>query len=389
MDARRVLKCVWFTPGVRGRWGLPVMFEGPPGSAKTAQGEGAAAALNLHCETVIASLREPADFLGLPIPQANKAGHMRVNYAPPAWAVRLTDAGRGVGFFDELNTAPPAVQAALLRCVLDGWVGDLLLPHTVRFVAAQNATHEAAGGWDLAPPLANRFGHFKWEVPDAASWADWMLGSDHTQGEPESKFDPEAEEARVLKVWAEPFAKARGLVTAFVRAKSDLLHKQPAAGDPQASKAWPSPRTWEMATRALAGAQVHDLSPVDREELMTAFVGTAAAAELMSFVTNSDLPDPADVLDGKVKFVHDTRRLDRSVAVLSSCAAMVSPPNAAKREPRAEKLWEIVGEVVKDSADIGVQAARVLVKAKLSSLVAARPALVKLQPVLAAAGIRP
>jgi len=372
-----------------------VIFEGPPGSAKTAVAEGACKAYGLHCETVIASLREPADFLGLPIPHAGrdgKAGSMRVNYAPPSWAHRLADVGRGVVFYDELNTAAPAVQAALLRTTLDGWVGDLLLPSTVRFMAAQNATAEAAGGWDLAAPLANRFGHFKWSVPDAASWADWLLGSDHAlddEDEPSVRFDPEAEEARVRKAFTEPFAKARGLVTAFVRAKGDILHKQPGAGDPAASRAWPSPRTWEMATRALAGGEVHDLGPVDREEMLTAFVGTGAAVELMTFITNSDLPDPADVLDGKVKYKHDGRRLDRSVAVLSGCAALVTPPTAPRRTERTAKLWEIIGEVTEESADIGVQAARVLVKHKLATMAEARKPLIKLQPVLAAAGIRP
>ena len=59
--------------------------------------------------------------------------------------------------FDEISTAPPAVQAALLRVVLERTVGDLRLPDAVSLVAAANTPEQAAGGWELSPPLANRF----------------------------------------------------------------------------------------------------------------------------------------------------------------------------------------------------------------------------------------
>lgn len=48
--------------------------------------------------------------------------------ATPDWAVRLARAGQGLLFFDELSSAPPAVQAALLRVVLERRVGNLVLP---------------------------------------------------------------------------------------------------------------------------------------------------------------------------------------------------------------------------------------------------------------------
>ena len=83
--------------------------------------------------------------------------------APPDWAVRLVRAGRGLLFLDELSTAPPAVQAALLRVVLERRVGALQLPAgAVRIVAAANPRVGAADGWELSPPLANRFVHLYW-----------------------------------------------------------------------------------------------------------------------------------------------------------------------------------------------------------------------------------
>ena len=386
MDAQKILKAIWFTPGPKHRWGLPVLFEGRPGGAKTSIVEQVAASCALPCRVVIGSLHEPSDFLGMPFPDKDSTGRLITSYSPPSWAAEMMRAGRGVVPFDEINTAAPATQAALLRVILEGVVGDVALPDTIRFVAMMNSTEDAAGGWDLAPPLANRFGHFKWDGPDASEWCDWALGGANGQEVVEG-FSAEAEEKRVMAAWPTPWAKARGVVAGFIQKRPELLHQMPKSGDPKASKAWPSHRTWEMAMRSLAGSEVHGLDEVTRDELLAAFVGTGAAGELITYITEADLPDPAELLDGKVTFTHEPKRLDRTVAVLSSCAALVSSPKAAKQADRSAALWKICQPIVKDAADVVVPAARTLVKAKLSKSPEARPVLLKLQPILAAAGI--
>lgn len=384
MDVRSILKANWFTPGLKGRWGLPILFEGPPGSAKTANIESAASSCGLHCEVVIASLREPADFLGIPVPKDGK-----MMYLPPSWAQRAAEMKRCVVFKDELNTAAPAVQAALLRTVLDGVAGDLVLPNTVRFVAAQNKTEDAAGGWDLAAPLANRFGHMPWSMPDVPNWTAWLLNAGTSNEADDVDFNAEAEEKRVMAAWDKPFAMAKGLVAGFLRARPDLLHMQPKAGDAAASKAWPSPRTWEMATRAVAGAKVHSLSAVDEDEMIAAFIGANAAGELFTFRQNADLPDPEDLLDEKVPFKHDDRRLDRTVAILASCAALLANAALKKRNDRAKVMWKIMGDLIDNNADLVVPAGLSMVNSRLIGLTEARPVLATLAPVLRAAGIRP
>jgi MoxR-like ATPase len=145
--------------------GVPVLIWGPPGVGKTAAILALGRRLGLPVEVVIASIREPTDFAGLPVVHDGE-----VRFAPPAWARRLAAAGKGILFLDEISTAPPAVQAALLRVVLDRVVGDLPLPPAVTIVAAANPPDMTAGGWDLAPPLANRFIHLQWRV-DAGEWA--------------------------------------------------------------------------------------------------------------------------------------------------------------------------------------------------------------------------
>ncbi len=124
---------------------VPVLLWGAPGTGKTSAIRAMAHAMDLPCETVIASIREPSDFAGLPIVVGDV-----VRFAPPAWARRLAEAGHGLLFLDELSTAPPAVQAALLRVVLERAVGDLTLPDEVAVVAAANPPEQAADGWDLS-----------------------------------------------------------------------------------------------------------------------------------------------------------------------------------------------------------------------------------------------
>ncbi|MBO0821353.1 MAG: AAA family ATPase, partial [Nocardiopsaceae bacterium] len=152
---------------------VPVLLWGAPGTGKTSAIRAMAEAMGLPCETVIASIREPSDFAGLPV----VSGQV-VSFAPPRWAQRLAEAGTGILFLDELSTAPPAVQAALLRVVLERTVGDLTLPPDVAVVAAANPPEQAADGWDLSAPLANRLCHLSWETTPrsiadglAAGWA--------------------------------------------------------------------------------------------------------------------------------------------------------------------------------------------------------------------------
>src|SRR6204780_3897921 len=85
---------------------VPVLLWGAPGTGKTSAIRAMARIMELPCETVIASIREPSDFAGLPIVVGDG-----VRFAPPAWARRLAEAGRGRLFPGQLSTAPPAGQA--------------------------------------------------------------------------------------------------------------------------------------------------------------------------------------------------------------------------------------------------------------------------------------
>ena len=388
MDMKAIIKMALFTPGVNGRWGLPLIFKAKPGSAKTATVQSSAKEWSLYMETMLGSLRDPTDFIGLPFPVAMKDGSTRSSMLAAPFAHRLVDAKRGVCFLDELNLAPESVFAAMLRMVLEGVCGELQLPPEIRFLAAMNDAEDSAGGRPLPPPMANRFGHVEFEAPSAESWGDWALTGATSGDAVSAPQDPAAEERRVMEAWEVPYAKSRGLITAFVRKFPQLLNAMPPVSDPRSSGAFPTPRSWEMTMRSVAGCEVHALGAVESDMMVQAFVGEAAAKQFVVYKKMADLPDPIEVLDGKVKFVHNEQKLDRTIAVLSSCAALVTSPNAAKRDDRADRLWTILDGVCATAPDVAVPAVRALAKAKVRLFTKfSEPVLTKLNPVLEAAGL--
>jgi MoxR-like ATPase len=359
----RLIHAALFTPLSEERWGLPLLLWGAPGVAKTATVRAVARALGWHCEVLSPGERGEGAFGVTPVPDKSKSGTV-LRYPPPEWveALRREDGvEEGLVFLDELNTAPPALQPALLGAIQERRVGGHTLGPRVRVLGAANPVSQAAGGWDLAAPVANRLGHIDWPAPDAVEWGEWLIGG----ATAEAARDPHLEEEMVRAAWPTAWALASGQVSAFLHRRPELLHKMPQDGDPAQSRAWPSPRTWEYATRALAGARIHTLDDAETEELVAAFIGTAPAGELMVWLAEQALPDPAKLLDGEAEWAPDFERLDRTEAVLGACTALVVPQGAARRVERAGALWGLLATVSKEAKDVTVPAATALAKAGL------------------------
>ncbi|MFI7708284.1 AAA family ATPase [Nonomuraea sp. NPDC049480] len=262
---------------------LPVLLWGEPGIGKTAALKQLAAALDLPLTTVIASVHEPSDFSGLPVVGDDPAAQ-GVPMAPPDWAVRLARAGRGLLFLDELSTAPPAVQAALLRLVLERRVGALRLPAGVRIVAAANPRSSAADGWELSPPLANRFVHLQWmhdhEVVVRGLGGTWPRAS-------LPRLDPER--------LSEAVTFARRAVCGLLAARPALVHRLP-SNEARRGGPWPSPRSWEMALCLTAFATAANTPKDVLSMLVRGTVGDGPGLELLAAMDRMDLPDPEALL---------------------------------------------------------------------------------------------
>jgi MoxR-like ATPase len=288
---------------------LPVLLWGEPGIGKTAALNQLADALDLPLTTVIASVHEPSDFSGLPVVGDDPAVQ-GVPMAPPDWAVRLVRAGHGLLFLDELSTAPPAVQAALLRVVLERRIGALQLPPGVRIVAAANPRSSAADGWELSPPLANRFVHLQWtydhEVVVRGLGGTWPVAA-----------LPRLDSARL----ATAVAFARRAVCELLATRPALVHQLP-KNEARRGGAWPSPRSWEMTLRLIAFATAAGVSREVLSMLVRGTVGDGPGLELLSSMDRMDLPDPEALLADPAAAVLPERG-DLRQAVLDGVVAAV------------------------------------------------------------------
>jgi ATPase family associated with various cellular activities (AAA) len=343
---------------------VPVLLWGAPGTGKTSAIRAMAVAMGLPCETVIASIREPSDFAGLPIVVGDG-----VRFAPPMWARRLADAGHGLLFLDELSTAPPAVQAALLRVVLERAVGDLTLPDQVAVVAAANPPEQAADGWDLSAPLANRLCHLSWEA-DPRAVADGLAGG---WTAPSIPLLPDG--------WQAEEILSRGLVAAFLHVRP-VLACAPPSDAASAGRGWPSPRTWEMAARLMAAGDAAGATLDARSALIRGAVGDGAGIEFLSWLNEMDLPDPEVVLADPTAF-RLPERGDRAYAALAAIASAVAGNPTAERWTAG---WQVLGVAADGAPDIAAVAARVLARCRPDG--AALPEEIKrFGPVLRDAGL--
>lgn len=374
-----ILKAALFCPSPEGFWGLPLLAWGEPGTGKTAMIKTVTKALGLYCYRISPAERGEGQFGVCPVPGADGMLH----YPPPVWAKLLE--GRSLLFVDEIGSAPPALQAPLLGLVQLRTLGDHQFGAGVRVIGAANEVADAAGGCDLAPALCNRFGHFDFEGLDTTDWTTGLLGSFKTP-ESAAPLDAAKLEEHVMAEWSGADAYARGMIAGFITRRPELLHQRPKRGA-AGFRTWPSRRSVEYACVALASSRVHRLSEMDTDTLMASFVGLPWVSEFRAWTALQDLPDPAAVLDGTVKFEHDEHRLDRTLAVLGACAALVIPEKAHNRQARAGAAWQLIGTVIKDAADCVVSPARAMLKAGLIVPKVSGAVLAKLQPILVAAGI--
>lgn len=338
---------------------VPVVLWGKPGQGKTSVIQGIADRTGLHLETVIASVREPTDFAGLPFINNGQTG-----FAHPDWAVRVAQEAtlrenhrpRGsIVFYDEISTAPPAVQAAMLRPILEGVVGNLQLPKATRTIAAANPPDIAADGWDLSLPTANRFVHLDWELPAAVVREGFTRGWPVVDIPRLPQKEVRAKNLRIAKTLVGAFLGSRPeLVTAMPKNYSGGTGKETFTAS---DNAYPTPRSWEFAARLYAAARAAQFANGEKVSesvinlLLTGTIGKAATIEFMKFTKSLNLPDPEALLSNPSSFT-PPRKGDELFAVLSSVQ------HAYNDNPSKER-WLAWGDILtvvatSDAADVAV-----------------------------------
>lgn len=218
------------------RW--PAFVWGPPGIGKSSIVQTIARERALPVIDIRASLLDPTDLRGIPAIENGRAV-----WCPPSFLPSAKDTP-GVIFLDEINAAPPLVQASLYQLVLDRKVGEYELPPGWWIVAAGNRQQDRAVTFRMSSALANRFVHLDLE-PDVEDWRNWALAQ-----------------------------RLHPLVVSFIGVRPKLLSQEPAD-----SPAYPTPRSWHMASDVLitmGGAK-------EAADVMPGIVGEGAAVEFAAY----------------------------------------------------------------------------------------------------------
>lgn len=322
----------------------PALLWGEPGVGKTTMLEAMFLDAGYLVRVITGNVRMPEDFGGLP-----RLTDHGVELVPPRFAVELNEAPRGALVLDELTTSTPAVQAAMLRMVTERFAGDLKLGPNVRIFAIANPPDQAAGGWHLAAPLANRFCHIDVGV-NADRWIDGMLTG-----------------WRVPAVTVKRGAGNLGAhtVAGYIQARRGVLAPGVPDTPSEAGKAWPSPRTWDMLGRILPYCGSLEL----QMRAAVGCIGSHHAQEFLTWVKHADLPDPAKVLDKPDSFEWKEARADRVFALLGSIVAYV------KDNPqRWTEAWFALGFCAKrTSVDVAAHAAGLLLRLEIDDDIPSGP----------------
>jgi hypothetical protein len=244
----------------------PLFLWGPPGIGKSELVEGITKELGGIMYDCRLGQMEPTDIRG--IPYYNKDSG-KMDWAEP---VDLPDAETAsqypivVLFMDEMNSAPASVQSAAYQLILNRRIGKYVLPDNVVMVAAGNRESDKGVTFRMPTPLANRFIHQEMRV-DFPSWQEWAV---------------------MNKI-------SKDVVGYLSFAKQDLYDFDAKSS----SRAFATPRSWTFVSQLLED------ETLDEETAANLIKGTVGEGLAVKFMAHRKIagrmPNPADILKGKVK----------------------------------------------------------------------------------------
>ena len=256
----------------------PVMLWGPPGIGKSEIIEQIGKNTNRNVIDLRLLLLEPTDLRG--IPYFNSKENI-MDWAPPV-DLPTDPKDTSILFLDEINAAPPAVQAAAYQLILNRKIGNYTLPKGVSIVSAGNRESDRGVTYRMPSPLANRMLH----IEMAVNFEDWQM-------------------------WATKHDIHPDVVGYLTFAKNDLYDFDPRSS----SRAFATPRSWSFVSDMLVD---NDLQGSQLTDIITGAVGEGLAVKFNAHrEVAGKLPNPTDILTGKVKKL-DTKEVSAMYSLITS-----------------------------------------------------------------------
>lgn len=241
--------------------GRPVMVWGPPGVGKSEIIAEIGAEQNRPVIDMRLLLLEPTDLKGIPYyhPETKT-----MKWAQPADLPTPEVKSNAILFLDEINAAPPAVQAAAYQLILNRRVGEYVLPEGVSIVCAGNRESDKGVTFRMPSPLANRLVHVEMRA-DFEDWQKWAINN-----------------------------RVNSDVVGFLSHHKQKLYDF----DPKSpSKAFATPRSWVFVSQLVDKNNPESLNTA----LVAGTVGEGIAQEFTAHCrVAAKMPKPEDILTGKV-----------------------------------------------------------------------------------------
>lgn len=221
-------------------------LKGSPGTGKSQLVHQIAENYNLELIDIRLSQADPTDLAGFPIIVGEKADYAPMKHFPIEGDPLPPGKAGWLIFLDEASSAPPAIQAASYKLVLDRMVGSHHLHKKVAMVLAGNLETDGAIVHPMSTALQSRLLHLELVV-DAKEWDEWATtkGGIYHHITSYVKFKP-------------------GVLYTFTPDHTDCTYA--------------CPRTWEFASRIL------EASEDDEQDLLPLLSGTLSEGVAREFL---------------------------------------------------------------------------------------------------------
>ncbi|QKJ22343.1 AAA family ATPase [Poseidonibacter lekithochrous] len=243
---------------------IPTFVWGNPGVGKSSLIRQIAQSKDMKFIDLRLSLLDPTDLRGIPFFEADTK---KAVWAKPEFLPNTLSDDYGILFLDEINSAPPTIQAAAYQLILDRKIGEYTLPKNYAIIAAGNYESDRGVTYRMPTPLANRFIHLDFDL-DFDEWKSWAY---------DTNID-----SRIISFLA---YKPQNLFTFDAKSKE---------------KSFATPRSWSFVNDVLKSSL--DISLL--EEVISGAIGKDSAIEFINYCkVMKDLPNIEEIINGTLKVV--------------------------------------------------------------------------------------